>query len=257
MKKIYKSSLLLLLMCSIASLSFGQEKKTEQKVKVVIDDGTGQKTIIDTTFTGGTTPESITLKNGKMIFIGESGEDMEIGEPGKGAKQVFVTVKTDDNGDKSEEKKIIIMSSDSVNLTAEPGDKGKRMYVYSNSPGKEGKSGTQVIVTGKGTSETQWKDINGDKVIIISDGDKKKDNEKSYTIHYSKKDSDKDTEMNSKYVIAKDGVVVTVESNDEAKAKKLIRKIEKRLDGKNNAHSKKERNKTDKNKTDKNKTVKK
>jgi len=33
----------------------------------------------------------------------------------------------------------------------------------------------------------------------------------------------------TKYVIAKDGVVVTVESNDEAKAKDLIKDIENKL----------------------------
>lgn len=245
MKRIYKNALLMLMVGSIASLAFGQEKKNEQKVKVVIDEGSGQKTILDTTFAAGTMPETINLKDGKVIFIGEPGKNVTEIKSGPGEKQVFVTVKTDDDGKKGEEKKVIIMSSDSVNWTAESPDNSKRMYVYSNSTGKGG----TVIVTGKGNKETEWKDINGDKVIIIKDGDNNKENEKSVTVHYSKNDSDKDTEMTTKYIVAKDGIVVTVESNDEARAKELINEIEKKLGVNNESPDKKEKNKTETNKT--------
>ncbi|MCX6332837.1 MAG: hypothetical protein NT092_00855 [Bacteroidia bacterium] len=163
MKRISKILFLFILTIIVPfSMASGQEKKTEKKVKVVIVDKDGTKTVVDTTFTGDSAPGSITLKNGKIIYFDSPGTvTTEISsEEGKG--KIFVTTTIDDDGTKSKEEKVI-------------------------------------VVTGEG----------GERTVTSSTGTR--------------------DEM-TKYVIAKDGVVVTVESNDEAKAKEIIKVIENKLD---------------------------
>lgn len=53
----------------------GQEKKSEQKIKIIVNDGSGTKIVIDTLITDGHMQDSITLKDGKVIFIGHSGDE--------------------------------------------------------------------------------------------------------------------------------------------------------------------------------------
>lgn len=187
MKRMYRFTLLFFIAAAIpvAAVS-GQEKKNEQKIKVVINDGSGEKTVLDTTYTGETTPQKINLKNGKVIFIGEPGEKMtHVTSDGKG-KKVFVTVSSDGDGKKEIEKKVIIMSGDSMVWTAKPDEK---------------------------------------------------------TIAYRVETIDNDNDTNverTKYVIAKDGFVVTVEGDDEEKAKELMKVIESKLGVKEEGNVKKE-----------------
>jgi len=61
------------LFISLLPLSFapGQEKKNEQKVKIIIADKSGTKVVIDTTYAGVDNVDSIILKSGNMIYIGK------------------------------------------------------------------------------------------------------------------------------------------------------------------------------------------
>jgi len=118
------------LFISLLPLSFtlGQEKKNEQKIKIIIADKSGTKVVIDTTYAGVDNVDSIILKSGNMIYIGK--EDSE----------------------------------------------------------PDNRQGTRV------------------KVIAHADKDV------------------------TQYVIAKDGITVTIEGNDEQKVKELAEEIEKKLD---------------------------
>ena len=230
MKRMYKYAMLFILAAVIPlTASIGQEKKNEQKIKVIINDGSGEKTVLDTTFTGENTPHKISLKDGKVIFIGEPGEKMtHILSDGK-AEKVFVTVSSDGDGKKEIEKKVIIMSGDSMTWTAKPGE--KNVYAYSLSKSAGGKGGGTIIVTPAGTRKDIWvnDEDEGGKVIVIKDG-KVIENagEKTFDIRVETNDNETDVEK-TKYVIAKDGFVVTVEGDDEAKAKELMKVIESKL----------------------------
>jgi hypothetical protein len=193
MKVNVKNLLLILFAMSVPlSSAICQEKKSEKKIKVIIDDGSGVKTVIDTTFTNGPLPDSVILKGGKVIYFTGSGDEI-LTE--KSPKNRLVTVTTTGNDEKSREKTIIITSDDATRTSKAEGD--------------------------------------GDKDSDILEKLEKNDSE---------------TEM-TKYVIAKDGVVVTVESNDETKAKDIIKVIENKLDVKSDDSEKKVVVKTETKKT--------
>jgi hypothetical protein len=149
------------------SLSLGQEKKTEQKVKVVIADKSGTKVVIDTTFTGTGTVDSVIMKGGNVIYIGKHDSESE----GKPKKLVKVITHVDKDGENSEHQ-----------------------YVY----------------------------INDDKVI-------KDDWDEKFDIVVSDDEFDNGLDR-TKYVIAKNGITVSIEGNDEVKVKELANEIEKKLD---------------------------
>jgi hypothetical protein len=174
MKVNVKNLVLILFAMSVPlSSAICQDKKSEKRIKVIIDDGSGTKTIIDTTFTNSPLPDSVILKGGKVIYFTGSGKEI-LTE--KSPKNRLVTVTTTGNDEKNQEKTIIITSDDATWTSKAEGD--------------------------------------GDKDSDILEKLEKNDSE---------------TEM-TKYVIAKDGVVVTVESNDETKAKDIIKVIENKLD---------------------------
>lgn len=178
MKKNFKILLLLLLAVAVPfTIASGQEQKNEKKIKIVIDDGSGEKTVLDTTITDGTMPETITTNDGKVIIIDES---ISHSRQVKGDKMMHVTVTHDTDGENEETEKIIIISGegDTWTTTTTTGDSKKNVRVYAHS----GDAGDIETETGA-----------------------------------------------TKYIIAKDGIVVTVESDDEAKAKELIKEIENKL----------------------------
>jgi hypothetical protein len=233
MKRMFKNLLLIILAGFVPlSMAFGQEKKNEQKIKVVINDGSGEKTVIDTTFTGGSLPEKLTLKDGEVIILEKPGTGIK---PGEKTKQVFVKVLSDEKDAKKEEKKVIIYSTDSVTVNA--GSEGKQVYLYSNSKSTGGKP-TKVIITSAGEGEDLLEEDDGDKVIIIRDGKVLQNKgEKTFDVMVESDDAESDVET-TKYVIAKDGLVVTVEGKDEAKVKELIKEVESRLGIKNEGEEK-------------------
>jgi hypothetical protein len=156
MKRIHRYSVLLMAGLLPLCMAFGQEKKNEQKIKVIIDDGSGVKTLIDT-----------------IYVISRAGS--------------------------SPDKKVIIASA--------------------------------------GDAVSHMESTGGEKVIIVKDGRVTSSNgNESYTVTVSS-DIDSKTDV-TKYVIAKDGIVVTVEGNDEAKAREILEMIQSKLDIKDNSGSK-------------------
>jgi len=149
------------------SLALGQEKKNEQKVKVIIADKSGTKVVIDTTFAEDAEVDSIILKEGNVIYIGKDDSESDK-KPGK---QIRVIAHVDENGGNNEQH-----------------------YVYVNSDKVVGHIGDEKIA------------------ITVNDDDF---------------DSDLDR---TKYVIAKNGITVSIEGDDEEKVKELAQEIEKKLD---------------------------
>ena len=191
--KIILRNFLLFLSALIVPLSSAicQDIKTENKIKVVLDDGSGAKTVMDTTFTNGQLPDSVILKNGKVIYFAENMKEVK---DGKSPEKVLVTVTSTGGDEKNKEQTVIVTSDDAT-----------------------------------------WNQI-------VNDGGK------TYNIQIRHDDNDSETEM-TKYVIAKDGVVVTVESKDEAKAKDLIKEIENKLGVNKEENQRKEIIKTETKKT--------
>ena len=170
------------------AIAAGQEKKSEQRIKIVIADEGGTDVVLDTLITGNPLNDSIVLKNGKTVYLAQEGGDKTPG--GTGAKKYIVTASSDD-GDSGREitRNITVISSDSDT--------------------SEGMENPECKHTGCGSSETA--------------------RTFTYTVKSDSKDSDSEK---TKYVISRDGVVITVEGSDYDKVKDIIKEIEKTLDSK-------------------------
>lgn len=186
MERIIKNLLLLsvILFVPLAMASGQEEEKlSERKIKIVVDEGSGAKTILDTVITGKSVFKTIELKNGKVIYIGKPETGYKFKTDGE---KVIVSVKVDEDGETEEEKSIYIISS--------------------------------------GDDQLEW--VSEDGKIVKKSIISKKDGDKSLSIIM---ESDDEEDYNTdviKYIIVKDGVVVTVESDDEEKAKEIIELIE-------------------------------
>ena len=172
MERILKNLVLFFVIIAVPLSAAGQDKKDESKskskIKIIIDDGSGSKTVVDTLITGDKIPETITTADGKVIYI-------DAPETGDKDHHMSFFVTTDEDGkNKIRQEKVIII-----------GDKGGTWTASSSSGG--------IYHITEGDRE------------IVSDSDK------------------------TKYVIAKDGVVVTVESDNEAKAKEIIDDVRAKL----------------------------
>jgi hypothetical protein len=190
MKRIGKSITTILLIILIPfTIAAGQEKKSEQRIKIVIADEGGTDVVLDTLINGKPLSDSIVLKNGKTVYLAQEGSDNVQG--GSGIKKFTVTTTSADGSDSGKEinKSVTIISSDSD--VSEAMGKGNCKHAGC------GSSGTARTYT--------------------------------YTIQSDSKDSD--TEK-TKYVITRDGVVITVEGGDYEKVKDLTKEIEKTLDSK-------------------------
>jgi hypothetical protein len=193
----------------------GQDKKTEKKIKVVIADKDGEMTIIDTTFTGDSMPHSLTLKEGKVVYLASPGEGMVHLKSAGGKGTIYVTCTEDEDGTVSHQNKVIVMSGDNGEWTIMPSTGVKHIYAKADTDGEPEKTEKHIIVKSESNKDAVWKDADGRTFHVTVDSDK---------------DSDIDTNSDvTKYVIAKDGVVVTVESNDEDKAKEILEVLEKEL----------------------------
>ena len=151
----------------------GQEKKTEQRIKIIVAEDGGSDVILDTLITGNPVNDSIVLKNGKTIYLANTGSDET-----PGTKKYIITTDESDGSDNGNQinKEITIISSDSD--------------------------------------------------IHCAKGNERK---YSYTIESETKDTDSER---TKYVIDRDGIVITVEGSDYARVKELTKEIEKTLDSK-------------------------
>jgi hypothetical protein len=238
MKKVFKLNFILaMIMIMPLVVASGQEKKTEQKIKVIVDDGSGKKVIIDTVYKDTTAPDSIKLKDGSTVYIQHSGDMDESRHHNRRDKHLFVTYSADSNKDNG--KEITVISSDSL-IVKNDGDSNK-VYFYTKSDeltnGKEG--GNYTVIT-RSSRDRGDRGDRGDRIeradrrdrdnrvyIIKSDSDDRG----SYSVSDgSSSDKERDSDMQkTRFVIAKDGMVVTVEGNDEAKAKELAKLIEQNL----------------------------
>jgi len=106
-------SALVILLIPFSSAS-GQEKKSEQKIKIVIDDGSGSKVILDTLVKDSNLSDSIRLKDGKVVIIRHS--DSENAMRYHGGKKYIVTTITPDekdteNDENSHAEKVIVIKN--------------------------------------------------------------------------------------------------------------------------------------------------
>jgi hypothetical protein len=243
MKKIFKITYAAFIILMIPfSLVQGQDKKSEQKIKIIVDDGSGTKVVIDTVFKDGSGPDSLVTKDGTVIFMKHPGDEKGMRHH-SGREHFYVTYSANGKEDGNQFKEVTVISSDSVNRKTE-GDSVNVVY-YSNSGTNERRGSERYKVVTRGSKER------GDKGEIIYINKSKtpgKEIEYSYTVSDSDNDNDSTMEK-TKYVIAKDGMVVTVEGNDETKAKELVKEIEAKLGVKSEGTEKKESVKVESKKT--------
>jgi hypothetical protein len=171
----------------------GQEKKSEQKIKIIVNDGSGTKVVIDTVFKDRPVPDSLKLKDGSFVYIKHHGDDADSGDH-KGKEHFYVTYSSDGKHNGNVFKEVTVIASDSTRFT-EPGDSDNIM-VYHRHRSDEGRDNIRYKV-------------------ITRDSNDQGDNDSSVE--------------KTRYVIAKNGMVVTIEGTDEARAKELAKVIEEKL----------------------------
>lgn len=224
MKRIMRIAFITLIVCLIPVVTLtGQDKRPMNHVKVVVVDKSGNKTELDTLLTDGPMADSIKLKNGDMVYIGKHGSMAEI-MAGAGSHncEMSVTINSDNEGKEKIVKKYKIVTGDSTQIIKDK--EGEDIIIV-----KEGKH----IVEGKGGDVMVWSsDKTGSKggnVIYINEGKEElKNGEKIFDVQVSKDDSGNEVEK-TKYVLAKDGMVISIEGNDEAKVKDLVKDIESKM----------------------------
>jgi hypothetical protein len=198
-----------------------QEKKTEKKIKIIVSDDSGTKVIVDTLIIDGSMNDSIKLKNGEVIYLNNSGDEKIVKPLGK-AERIFVTVSSDGKENQKEANEFTVIYSDSSDMS-ENGEHSK-IYVISD----DINSGDTKNVHYKVVSKSLKNSEGNDRIIYFNDSKSSdKEMDKKFDV-YSDSDEESGVEK-TRYVIAKDGMVVTVESSDEARAKELIKEIEKKL----------------------------
>jgi hypothetical protein len=202
-----------------------QGKQEEKRIKILVDDKSGAKVEIDTLIKGAS-PDSIKLKNGEVIFLAKDGPEATL-KHFKGEKgQMFVTVTSDDKRDKKMKKQITVISGDSAHASNKC-ECCNIIIVKGGKHLKEGKDGK--VVTWSSSSSSSGGDSKGERLIYINESkDSGKHGEKKIDVKVSTNDKSNKTEI-TKYIIAKNGMVVTIEGNDEAKAKELLKDIESKL----------------------------
>ena len=208
MKRIVKiGQTLLLLFLMPAAIINAQEKKNEQRIKIVVADKSGTKVELDTLIKGSAIADSIKLKNGEVIYMTKNGTHTGKTHLEGDKGQMYVTV-SDDKGEKKTEKRITVISGDSDNVM-ESGDGNEVIIIKDGKHISEGKGGKTVTFSSSGS------------------------NSKSSSYVFVNDDNDSDKKVNpaekTKYVIAKDGMVVTIEGNNEEKTRELVKEVEEKL----------------------------
>jgi hypothetical protein len=222
MKRLLHIIAIALIICLVpASIVKGQNKKSEQKIKVVIDDGSGTKVVLDTLIKDGTLNDSLKLRDGKMIFIGHAGDAADINSDNT-TENVSVTVSSDGNKSKTVTKTITVTSSDPDKMSGETD--GDQFFVYSDSRNPDRRENMHYKIM---RHNSRRGEIEHEKTIYIDSDSTASENGSS-------------SAEKTKYIIAKNGMVITIESNDEEKAKELINVIENNLGAKGDNSTKKE-----------------
>ena len=234
---------------SLAFISFlipfsmvdGQVKKNEQRIKVLVTDGSDTKTVIDTVFKDDLKRDTIVLKDGIVLFIGNrSKKDNFITTDG--TEHIFVTVTSDENNMKDEAvKEVTVVTSDPAEWTAN--ETAKKIFVYTDDSTAGNISGEhQKIIKWSGEGDAG----SGENLYIITgktvtgkDGGESN----TYSIQTDVSDNKESDSENTKYVITKSGMVITIEGQEYSKVKQLAKEIEGKIDATSDAIEKKENNK--------------
>jgi len=212
-----------------------QEKKSEQKIKIVVADGSGEKVVIDTVMNDKMSTDTLRLKDGKVIYIGHTGDEAMTTHAG-GPGHVFVTVTDEGNDNKKVVKEITVISDDSKGSEIGKSSSGGKVYVITSSDSDGNKHGSEEKTMSWASNEGSG---SGGKVVIIKDGktiESTEGNTISYHISSDKIQSDAEK---TKYVITKDGMKITVEGSDYEKVKALVKEIESKLGSDKDKNSKK------------------
>jgi hypothetical protein len=201
--------LLPVILAGILPFSFlnGQEKKTEKKIKVVVADRNGPEVVIDTTFSASYDVDSVRLKDGSIIYLGRNTRDVMSG-PSSQRKEVYITAVTDKKDD-GKNRTITVICSDSLALGKTGDEEGTRKVIITKSR-RDGEKGAGSY-------------------IYVNEYENELRNLEEVDEQFTDEDIfDKNTNR-TKYVIAKKGIVVTIEGDDEALAEDLRKEIEKKL----------------------------
>ena len=204
------------------SVVMGQDKKSEEKIKIIADDSSGTKVILDTIFYNSHKPDSIKLKDGTVIYMKHLVDDSNF-KHHQGKNHVMVTASSDEKADGKEFKEVTVVSSDS--LQSKMADDSNNVMYYSNYGSHEGRGGRKYkVMIRKSNGQTEK-----DEIIYLNKGrNPEKEIENTFDVFVSENEGDSTIEK-SRYVIARDGMVVTIEGNDDARAKELVKVIESKL----------------------------
>ena len=82
----------------------GQDRKNEQKIKVIVADKSGTKVVIDTSYVNTDIPDSIIVNDGKVIYITARDEDFK----GDKNKQYEIVARLENDGAKAGKKYVYI-----------------------------------------------------------------------------------------------------------------------------------------------------
>ena len=90
------TTLFLLILIPFA-IAAGQEKNSEQRIKIIIADDGGSEVILDTLITGKPLSDSIVMKDGKTLYLVQEESDNAPGAPE--CKKYIITASSSDGGD--------------------------------------------------------------------------------------------------------------------------------------------------------------
>jgi hypothetical protein len=192
------------------SVLHGQVKKSEKKIKVVVANKNCPQVVIDTTFSGNYSIDSIRLKDGSLIYLGKNSMDVA-SSPSSRRKEVYITAVADkkDNG---EDRSITVICSDSLMVSETDDEEGTKKVII-NKLRRDGKRGARSYMY----IDEYENDLKNPE---------ERDEELPFNDYY-----DKNTDR-TKYVIAKKGIVITIEGDDEALVEDIRKEIENKLAGK-------------------------
>jgi hypothetical protein len=144
------------------AIATGQDKKTEQRIKIVFAGDDGRNVVLDTLITGSQRCDSIILKDGNTLYLAELPSDSMAA--GKGMKYIVTTTSTGQKEGKKEiTRKITVISSDSDkedisvdgkcgNMTWVPAVSGNK-YTFTENENKDTES-TKYVISRDGISVT-------------------------------------------------------------------------------------------------------
>jgi hypothetical protein len=236
----------LFLSLAFFAVATAQEKKNENRIKVVIADKSGEKVIIDTVFSGEPSEGKFVTKDGKVIIIGGSQDKKFEFTDNDGDKLKTITVIADGGKDGEKTREIKIVKGDSLKMISEDGKvivvEGKPLKIIEGKhiDIKEGDNDMVWVSAGDGSSEKRV-------MVYSTSGSVKTDIEKDIRVKVVAGEKIGETQSVN-LVIAKDGMVVSIEGNDEARAKELADLIEKHLEGSADAEKKTVKEEVKKNK---------